>query len=166
MAFCSSLAAAGELPTPCRQISGFVAQIDCLQDHQDLLARVLQIEQTRTKIEALRLERETLGAPPMPEEVIGAVNDEPHAAKEQIAWFDQQLEVYAVIGGGEQMTAYARLDGRQYRLREGDFIRLARVVDVHSRGLKLEVFGHELKVGLAGRISSSAATELESANAE
>ena len=147
MAFCSSLAVAGELPAPCRQVSGVVAQIDCLQDQQDLLTRVLQIEQTRAQIETLRVEREALGAPPMPEQTA----DEAHAASEQIAWFDQQLEVYAVIGSGGQMTAYARLDGREYRLREGDFMRLARVVDVHSRGVELEIFGRGFQVGLAGR---------------
>ena len=151
------LATANELPTPCRQFSGVVAQIDCLQDQQDLLTRVLQIEQTRTQIEALRLEQETLSAPPVLEEVIAAgEDDESHVVAEQIAWFDQQLEVYAVIGSGAQMTAYARLDGREYRLREGDSLRLARVVAVHPRGIELEVYGHAIEVGLAGRPPATA----------
>ena len=155
MAFFCSLAAAGELPPPCRQISGVVAQLDCLQDQQDLLTRVLQIEQTRTQIQALRLEQEALNAPP-PLEVIAGDDDESHVVAEQIAWFDQQLEVYAVIGSGAQMTAYARLDGRGYRLQEGDSLRLARVVSVHPRGIELEVYGRIIEVGLAGRPPASA----------
>ena len=152
--------AAAELPSPCRQVPGVVAQLDCLQDQQDLLTRVLQIEQTRTQIEALRLEQETLNAPPVLEEVIAAgEDDESHIVAEQIAWFDQQLEVYAVIGSGAQMTAYARLDGREYRLQEGDSLRLARVVAVHPRGIELEVYGHAIEIGLAGRPPATAEAE-------
>lgn len=167
IAFCSSPATAAELPSPCRQVTGIVAQIDCLQDQQDLLTRVLQIEQTRTQIESLRMEQQAFSAPPIPEEVIvAASDDESHIVAEQIAWFDQQLEIYAVIGSGEQMTAYARLDGREYRLREGDSVRLARVIEVHPRGVELEVFGHELQVGLAGRIPPATVAEVESTHAE
>ena len=70
---------------------------------------------------------------------------------ERANWFDQQLEVYAVVGTPQEMTAYARLEGREYRLREGDSIRLARVLKVHSRGVELSVAGHEISVGLSGR---------------
>ena len=70
---------------------------------------------------------------------------------ERANWFDQELEVYAVVGPPSALTAYARLDGREYRLREGDSIRLARVLKVHSRGVELSVAGHEISVGLSGR---------------
>ena len=71
-------------------------------------------------------------------------------------WFDQELEVYAVVGPPSTLTAYARLDGREYRLREGDSIRLARVLKVHSRGVELSVAGHEISIGLSGRSQPAA----------
>lgn len=152
----SSLALATELPSACRQLSGFVAQLDCLQDQQDLLSRLLQIEQTKTQIEVHRLEREELNAPPMLNDLIAAgANEETDIVAEQIAWFDQQLQVYAVIGNGETMTAYARLGGREYRLQEGDWIHLARVSTVHARGIELLLYEHTVEVGLAGRATDA-----------
>lgn len=138
-----------EIPQICNEVSGTVALLDCLKSQQDVLRRVLEYEELAAKIS--EIQTQSSGAPPQPTDVSSDDRDDADTAINRINWFDQNLEVYAIVGSPGKLTAYARLDGREFRLKTGDSIRLARVTEVHSRGINLWVSGHEVSVGLSGR---------------
>lgn len=136
------------IPSACNEASGTVALLDCLKSQQDVLQQILEYEELAAKLSELQTLDGKSPAPPT------ADNDNPDNSDstiDRINWFDQNLEVYAIVGSPGTLTAYARLDGREFRLKTGDSIRLARVTDVHSRGIDLWVSGHEVSVGLSGR---------------
>ncbi len=136
-----------EIPAVCSSSSGTVALLDCLQNQQDILRRVLEYQQLVAKISEIHSSHSS----PPPQV---SAQDEAHESNpgmDRVNWFDQNLEVYAIVGNADGLTAYARLDGREYRLRNGDSIRLALVTEVHPRGMRLLVSGHEISIGLSGR---------------
>ena len=140
----------GQLPPPCRQYTSTVALIDCLQSQQEILQQVVKYYDLAAKLAALQDEIQS--KPPasdIPDLKSSQAQSDP--VIERVNWFDQQLEVYAVVGTPQELTAYARLEGREYRLREGDSFRLARVTKVHPRGVDLSVSGHEISIGLSGQ---------------
>ena len=141
-----------QIPPACQGATGTVALIDCLRNQQEIISQLHDYYSISAKIRKLQEEQGTASDPPAAIAPADRDSDqEMNADIERANWFDQELEVYAVIGPPSALTAYARLDGREYRLQEGDSIRLARVLKVHSRGVELSVAGHEISVGLSGR---------------
>ena len=141
-----------QIPPPCQGAVGTVALIDCLRNQQEIISQLHEYYSLTSKIS--KLQAGIGSADEAPDALSSADSDNDPEMSQAIVranWFDQQLEVYAVVGPPSALTAYARLDGREYRLREGDSIRFARVLKVHSRGVELSVAGHEISVGLSGR---------------
>ena len=138
-----------KIPAECRNLSQTVALIDCLQDQLDILQFALRYHETVSKIEQ-HLANQATQAPI----AIEKESTEYSAVLDRINWFDQNLEIYAVVGSSNNFTAYGRLKERHYRLQEGDTIRLAKVKKIHSRGLILTFSGHEISIGLSGRFES------------
>ncbi len=135
-------------PVECKSSTKTVELLDCLQDQRDILQAVLAYEEVLAQIEKAKAERaDAAHAPPSP-----AIEPETDSALMRANWFDENLQVYAIAGSPEQLTAYARLNGREFRLRKGDVIRLARVINVHSRGIDLSVSGFQLSIGLSGSV--------------
>ena len=146
-----------QIPPPCQGAVGTVALIDCLRNQQEIISQLHEYYSITAQIRKLQAEQGSANDPPAPITPTDRDSDaEMSSAIVRANWFDQELEVYAVVGSPSALTAYARLDGREYRLREGDSIRLARVLKVHSRGVELSVAGHEISVGLSGRTQSAA----------
>ena len=139
-------AGANKIPTECRNLSQTVALIDCLQDQLDILQFALRYHETVSKIDQ-HLANQASQAPIAIEKESAEFN----AVLDRINWFDQNLEIYAVVGSSDNFTAYGRLNDRHYRLQEGDTIRLAKVKKIHARGLILTFSGHEVSIGLSGR---------------
>ncbi len=135
-----------EIPPICSDIAGTVAVLDCLQNQQDILKRVLEYQQLVAKI--AQFQTLSNSAPEVSSE---EPSTEPDPGMDRLNWFDQNLEIYAIVGSPDELVAYARLDGREYRLKEGDTIRLARVTKVRRRQVHLLVSGHAMSVGLSGR---------------
>ena len=141
-----------QIPPQCQGADGTVALIDCLRNQQEIIGQLYEYYSITAQIRELQAEQGTADDPPAAVPAADRDSDaQMSPAIERANWFDQELEVYAVVGQPSALTAYARLDGREYRLREGDSIRLARVLKVHSRGVELSVAGHEISVGLSGR---------------
>ena len=141
-----------QIPPQCQGAVGTVALIDCLRNQQEIISQLYEYYSISAQIRKLQAEQGAAYEPPAALPAAGRDNDtEMNLAIERANWFDQQLEVYAVVGTPQEMTAHARLEGREYRLREGDSIRLARITKVHPRGVDLLVSGHEISVGLSGR---------------
>ena len=146
-----------QIPPPCQGAVGTVALIDCLRNQQEIISQLHEYYSITAQIRELQAEQGSANAPPAAVPAADRDSDaEMSSAIVRANWFDQELEVYAVVGSPSELTAYARLDGRVYRLREGDSIRLARVLKVHSRGVELSVAGHEISVGLSGRTQPAA----------
>ena len=124
-----------QIPPQCQGAVGTVALIDCLRNQQEIISQLHDYYSISAKIRKLQEEQGTANNPPAAIDPATRDSDQEMSADiERANWFDQELEVYAVIGPPSTLTAYARLDGREYRLQEGDSIRLARVLKVHSRG--------------------------------
>ena len=138
------------VPPVCNQNLGIVALLDCLKSQQEILQRVLEYEELAAKLSELQTQYNK--PPPQPADTDDNDSGSSDSIIDRINWFDQNLEVYAIVGSPKALTAYARLEGREFRLKAGDSIRLARVTDVHSRGIDLWVSGHEVSVGLSGRM--------------
>ena len=146
-----------QVPPQCQGAVGTVALIDCLRNQQEIISQLHEYYSINAKIRKLQAEQGSANDPPAAITPADSDSDpEMSSAIVRANWFDQELEVYAVVGSPAALTAYARLDGREYRLREGDSIRLARVLKVHSRGVELSVSGHEISVGLSGRSQPAA----------
>ena len=146
-----------QIPPPCQGAVGTVALIDCLRNQQEIISQLHEYYSITAQIRKLQAEQGSANDPPAAITAADLDSDaEMSSAIVRANWFDQELEVYAVVGSPSELTAYARLDGREYRLREGDSIRLARVLKVHSRGVELSVAGHEISVGLSGRSQPAA----------
>ena len=144
------------LPPECRSDRRPVALVDCLRNQQDVLQAVADYHELLAHIERTKAERAATTAP-------GAAtpNPEPDNASARVQWFDDNLQVYAVTGRPGDLTAHARLDGREFRLREGDAVRLAQVTKVHSRGIELQVSGQAVSIGLSGRLTRPGAASNE-----
>ncbi len=136
------------IPSECRNLSHTVALIDCLQNQLEILQYALNYHQTASKITDLLSNHKT-EAPAAVEEK--SVSD---PVIDRINWFDQHLEIYAVVGSSDNLTALGRIGDRHYRLQEGDSIRLAKVQKIHTRGLTLSFANHEFSIGLTGRTLS------------
>ncbi len=134
------------IPQACSDSSGTVALLDCLHNQKDILQRVLEYQQLAAKISELNLNHNS----PPPQVLDDESADDPEPGMDRVNWFDQNLKVYAIAGTQDALIAYARLDGREYRLQAGDSIRLAQVTEVHPRGIHLLVSGHHISVGLSG----------------
>ncbi len=134
-----------EIPSVCNDSAGIVALLDCLHNQQEILRQVLEYKQLITQITELN---QNLNEPPQVSNEM--LDDDSKSGLDRVNWFDQNLEVYAIVGAQNALTAYARLDGREYRLQAGDSIRLALVTNVHSRGIHLQVSGHEISIGISG----------------
>lgn len=134
------------IPTICSDFSGTVALLDCLQNQKDILSHVLEYQQLVTKISEFQSNADSV-----PRVATDDRSDKPEPGIDRVNWFDQNLEIYAIVGDPSALVAYARLDGRVYRLKPGDTIRLARVIEVYQRGVTLQVSGHEITVELSGR---------------
>ena len=149
-----------QIPPQCQGAVGTVALIDCLRNQQEIISQLHDYYSIAAKIRNLQAEQGTANDPPAALNPADRDSD-PETSSDIVRanWFDQELEVYAVVGPPSTLTAYARLDGREYRLREGDSIRLARVLKVHSRGVELLVAGHEISIGLSGRSIQADAKE-------
>ena len=146
-----------QIPPPCQGAVGTVALIDCLRNQQEIISQLHEYYSITAQIRKLQAEQGSANDPPAAITPADLDSDaEMSSAIVRANWFDQELEVYAVVGSPSELTAYARLDGRVYRLREGDSVRLARVLKVHSRGVELSVAGHEISVGLSGRTQPAA----------
>ena len=137
-----------QIPPECRNLSHTVALIDCLQNQLEILQYALNYHQTASKITEL-LSYQKAEAPAALEEKSAS---EP--VLDRINWFDQHLEIYAVVGSPENLTALGRIGSKHYRLQEGDSIRLAKVQKIHTRGLTLTFAEHEISIGLTGRTPS------------
>lgn len=131
-----------DFPETCRTAPRPVALMDCIQTQIELMRLTAEYHGLVRKIEEI-----SPSISPPPE--VPVESEEP--ALERIAWFDENLEIYAIIGSGDDLVAHARLGGREYRLRRGDALRLARVINVHERGIELSVAGTEISIGLSGR---------------
>jgi len=136
-----------EIPPICSDRSGTVALLDCLQNQQDILRQVLEYQELAAQI----FEFQAGDSVPPPQVPIKHIPDDLEPGMDRVNWFDQNLEIYAIVGTPDALVAYARLDGREYRLQTGDTIRLARVIEVHQRGVQLSVSGHDVSIGLSGR---------------
>ena len=146
-----------QIPPKCQGADGTVALIDCLRNQQEIISQLHEYYSITAKVRKLQAEQGTADDPPAALSSDNRDSDsEMSPAVVRANWFDQELEVYAVVGPPSTLTAYAKLDGREYRLREGDSIRLARVLKVHSRGVELSVAGHEISIGLSGRSQPAA----------
>ena len=77
---------------------------------------------------------------------------------ERVNWFDQNLEIYAIVGNEESRIAHVRLEGREYRLRIGDQVRLATVIQIDPRAVHLAIPGVEFSLGLSGSANVSPQT--------
>ena len=139
-----------QIPPECRNLSHTVAMIDCLQNQLEILKFALDYHETASKIENL-LSNQTSPAPA----AIEKESSESELVLDRINWFDQNLEIYAIVGSPERLTALGRLNGRHYRLREGDSIRLAKVKAINPRGVILTFSDREFSIGLSGRPVSS-----------
>lgn len=135
-----------QIPPECRNVSHTVAMIDCLQNQLEILRYALDYHETASKIENLLL-NQTSPAPA----AIEKESSESELVLDRINWFDQNLEIYAIVGAPEKLTALGRLNGRHYRLREGDSIRLAKVKTINPRGVTLTFSDREFSIGLSGR---------------
>ncbi len=135
------------IPSICSDHSGTVALLDCLQNQKDILSRILEYQQLAAQI----LEIQTVGTGTVPQAPVEQNLDRPEPGMDRVNWFDQNLEIYAIVGNPNALVAYARLDGREYRLKKNDTIRLARVIDVYQRGVTLKILDHEISVEISGR---------------
>ncbi len=141
-------------PPVCQKASGSAVElIDCLQTQQEILQNILAYEKLQLEADELRNQRNE-PAPLHPESAPAPsdADDEWNAAMERVNWFDQNLAVYAIVGSAGSRVAYCRLEGRDYSLRAGDRIRLARVILIEPRAVHLELSGVEFAVGLSGPI--------------
>ena len=143
------------VPAVCQEtVANEVALIDCLQTQQDIAQHILNYETLLVEVNAIR---EQSKPPPPPD----TVNESPDAdnawdaVMERVTWFDQNIEVYAIVGTPGALTAHARLEGREYRLRLGDQIRLAKVVGIEPRTVYLEVSGAEFAISLSAHSTPS-----------
>lgn len=134
-----------DLPMQCRDAANTVAMLDCLQSRQEILQAVLNYQELLFRIEKTKSERAEVS-----KSNLVAPEPEPDNTLLRTKWFDDNMHVYAIVGNASGLTAHASLDGREYRLRKGDTVRLAQVSEVHPRGIKLSVAGQQLSIGLSG----------------
>ena len=149
-----------QIPPQCQGAVGTVALIDCLRNQQEIISQLHEYYSITAQIRKLQAEQGAANAPPAALPSADRDSDpEMSSAIVRANWFDQELEVYAVIGHATGNDCVCPTRRREYRLREGDSIRLARVLKVHSRGVELSVAGHEISIGLSGRSIQPAAKE-------
>ena len=128
-----------------------VELVDCLQTQQEIVRHILDYEKALLEINRIRQER--IEPPPaqIDESASAPAEETWESIMERVNWFDQNLEIYAIVGvDAETRTAHARLEGREYRLRLGDQVRLATVVNIEPRAIYLEISGAEFSIGLSG----------------
>ena len=134
-----------ELPIPqdCQSDLRTIAVIDCMQTQIEILRLAKEYQELIGRIEQSK-STDADSAPPLPP-------PETNSTLARVNWFDENLEVYAITGQAEELIAHARLAGREYRLQPGDAVRLARVIEVHTRGIELAIAGTEISIGLSSR---------------
>ena len=138
---------AENLPPECRQDKRPVALLDCLRNQQDVLQAVADYHGLLARIEKAKAERAA-------NYLLGASTLEPDNTLARVQWFEENLQIYAVTGQPGSLTAHARLDGREFKLRQGDAIRQAQVSKIHSRGVEFQISGRKISIGLSGRVKS------------
>ncbi len=150
LSFClSAKAEATQLPSECREAAGTIAIIDCLENQRDIQSKLLEYLELSLRITEIQTHLETVFTPPMPVSSKPQPPSESDLSAEQAAWFEQEIEVYAIAGGTDNLTAHVRLENREYRLQRGDSVRLAKIVDVLPRKVIFDVLTHRFEVGLA-----------------
>ena len=145
-----------QIPAECADATGTIAVIDCLKNQGDIQRHLLEYLELKIRISEIQANLQDKFIPQVTENSIDS-DSSTHLDPlvERTNWFDQQLEVYAIAGTPASLTAYARLDGREYRLQQGDSIRLATVVEVQPRQIVLSIFDRQIIVGLASRKAST-----------
>ena len=138
-----------DVPTPCMEATSTIAVLDCLHNQQSILQQIFNYHTLVAKISKIQSENKS----PAPQASLATENQKNEHVLDRINWFDQHMEVYAIVGSPEDLIAYARLDGNEYRLKKGDSIRLALVSNVYQRGIDLVISGHKVSIGLSGRSS-------------
>lgn len=134
------------IPPECRKLSHTVALIDCLQNQLEILQYALDYHEMASKITSLLSNQSSLAPAAIEKKSI-----ESELVLDRINWFDQNLEIYAIVGTPGNLTALGRLNGRHYRLKEGDSVRFAKVKTIHPRGVTLTFSDREFSIGLSGR---------------
>ncbi len=152
LSFClSAKAEATRLPSECREADGTIEIIDCLENQRDIQSKLLEYLELSLRITEIQTHLDTVFTPPMPVSTQPQPPSESDLSAEQATWFEQEIEVYAIAGGADTLTAYVRLGDREYRLQRGDSVRQAKIVDVLPRKVIFDVLNHSFEVGLAGR---------------
>lgn len=148
------------VPPVCRQsAASTVALVDCLQTQQDILEHIINYESLMLQADVAHRQRMDL-EPPHPDRQTSpsSAANARGPTTERVDWFDQNLEIYAIVGDGDSRTAHARLSGREYRLRVGDQVRLATVILIERRTVHLAIPGSEFSIGLSGSAIGSPQT--------
>ena len=140
------------VPPACQHAAANAVElVDCLQTQQEIVQHILDYEKALLEIDVIR---QALTEPPPPAQIdesdSAPAEESWDSIMERVNWFDQNLEIYAIIGDAETRTAHARLEGREYRLRLGDQVRLATVVNIEPRVIYLAISGAEFAIGLSG----------------
>ena len=138
------------IPQNCQSDLRPIAVIDCMQTQIEILRLAKEYQELIERIEQSKSTAPDI-APPTSQV-------ESNSTLARVNWFDENLEIYAITGQAEELIAHARLAGREYRLQPGDAVRLARVIDVHTRGIELAIAGTEISIGLSGRQQDTQAT--------
>ena len=126
--------------------------VDCLQTQQEILKQIIDYESLMLQADVVNNQRMDLEPPPLDQQISSSSeNTARDSVTERVAWFNQNLEIYAITGSGNSRTAHARMSGREYRLRTGDQIRRATVMLIEPRTVHLAIPGGiEFSIGLSG----------------
>lgn len=148
------------VPKVCQQYAASTVDlVDCLQTQQDILKQIIDYESLMLQADVVNNQRMDL-EPPHPGEQTSSssANTARDSVTDRVAWFDQNLEIYAITGSGDSRTAHARMSGREYRLHTGDQVRRATVMLIEPRTVRLSIPGVEFSIGLTGAANVSPQT--------
>ena len=88
-----------QIPPQCQGAVGTVALIDCLRNQQEIISQLHEYYSITAQIRKLQAEQGAANAPPAAVPSADRDSDpEMSSAIERANWFDQELEVYAVVG--------------------------------------------------------------------
>ncbi len=140
------------IPESCTTDPRPVAVIDCMHTQIELLTLAVEHRELLVRLSQTTVQETPPAPQPVTDEVEGT-----GATTERAAWFDEHLQVYAISGIGNDRVAHATLDGREYRLRAGDAIRLAKVLEITDTGIELGISDTiSVIIGLGARKQATA----------